>query len=61
MADSPADIIGLRQGDLINSINGENIKDLSAYYKLLREKTAKELWFGFTRGESTLETLKYKR
>jgi S1-C subfamily serine protease len=61
MADSPADIIGLRQGDLINSINGETIKDLPSYYKLLREKTGKELWFGFTRGESTLETLKYKR
>jgi len=61
MADSPADIIGLRQGDLINSINGESIKDLPAYYKLLREKTVKELWFGFTRGESALETLKYKR
>jgi len=61
MADSPADIIGLRQGDLLNSINGENIKDLPAYYKLLREKTGKELWFGFTRGETTLETLKYKR
>jgi Do/DeqQ family serine protease len=58
---SPAGIIGLRQGDLINSINGENIKDLSAYFKLLREKTAKELWFGFTRSESALETLKYKR
>jgi len=61
LADSPADVIGLREGDLINTINGENIKDLAAYYKLLREKTAKELWFGFTRGESTLETLKYKR
>jgi Do/DeqQ family serine protease len=60
-SDSPADIIGLRQGDLINAINGENIRDLPAYYKLLREKTGNELWFGFTRGGSTLETLKFKR
>jgi Do/DeqQ family serine protease len=61
IADSPADVIGLRQGDLINSLNGENIKDLAAYYKMLREKAGKELWFGFTRSESELETLKYKR
>jgi Do/DeqQ family serine protease len=61
IADSPAQIIGLQQGDLINAINGENIRDLAAYYKLLREKTSSELWFGFTRGNSTLETLKFKR
>ncbi|MCL2763475.1 MAG: Do family serine endopeptidase [Treponema sp.] len=61
LTNSPADIIGLRQGDLITSINGENIKDLPAYYKLLREKTAKELWFGITRGGSSLETLRFKR
>ncbi|MDR0315500.1 MAG: Do family serine endopeptidase [Treponema sp.] len=58
---SPADIIGLRQGDLITAVNGENIRDIAAYFRLLREKTARELWFGFTRGESTLETLKFKR
>jgi Do/DeqQ family serine protease len=61
IADSPAQIIGLQQGDLINAINGENIRDLPAYYKLLREKTGNELWFGFTRSGSALETLKFKR
>jgi S1-C subfamily serine protease len=61
IADSPADIVGLRQGDLLNSVNGENINDMSAYFKLLREKTGKELWFGLTRSGSGLETLKYKR
>lgn len=61
ISDSPADIIGLRQGDLINAINGEAIKDLAGFFKLLREKTDRELWFGFTRGESPLETLKFKR
>jgi S1-C subfamily serine protease len=58
---SPADIVGLRQGDLLYSINGEDFKDLSSYYKLLREKTSKELWFGFTRSGSDLESLKFKR
>jgi Do/DeqQ family serine protease len=61
ISDSPADIIGLRQGDLINAINGETVRDLAAYYKILREKTARELWFGITRSGSTLETLKFKR
>jgi Do/DeqQ family serine protease len=58
---SPADVIGLSQGDRIVSVNGEEVKDLASFYRLLREKTGRELWFGFIRGESTLETLKYKR
>jgi Do/DeqQ family serine protease len=59
--ESPAHIIGLRQGDLINSVNGETCNDIRAFYRLLREKTTAELWFGFTRGSSELETLKFKR
>jgi Do/DeqQ family serine protease len=61
IADSPADIIGLRQGDRITGINGEDVRDLAAFYRLLREKTDKELWFDFIRGDAPLETLKYKR
>jgi Do/DeqQ family serine protease len=58
---SPADIIGMRQGDLINAVNGENIRDLRGYYNVLREKTRSELWFGYTRSSSTLESPKIKR
>jgi len=58
---APADIVGLRRGDRIISVNGENVNDLAAFYKVLREKTASELQFGILRGESTLETLKFKR
>jgi len=57
---SPADIVGLRQGDRITAINGQNINDIASFYKALRDKPA-ELWFGIERGESTLETLKFKR
>jgi Do/DeqQ family serine protease len=58
---SPADIVGLKQGDLITAVNGENVNDIAAFFKVLREKTATELWFGITRGESTLESLRFKR
>jgi S1-C subfamily serine protease len=61
VADSPADIIGLKQGDIVTGINGERVRDLQAFYRLLRDNTSKELWFNFSRGDSTLETLKFKR
>ena len=61
LSDTPADIVGLRQGDIIFAVNGENIKDIAEYYKVLREKTSSELWFSFTRSSSSLESLKFKR
>ncbi|MDR0399927.1 MAG: Do family serine endopeptidase [Treponema sp.] len=61
LQDSPADIIGLRRGDVITGINGQTIRDLRTFYRLLRDNTARELWFNFNRGGSTLETLKFKR
>ncbi|MDR0567701.1 MAG: Do family serine endopeptidase [Spirochaetaceae bacterium] len=59
--ETPAAIIGLQRGDLITGINGEPIKDIAGFYKLLREKTDKELWFNVVRGTANLETLKFKR
>jgi S1-C subfamily serine protease len=61
LADSPADVIGLRRGDLITGINGEAVRDLQGFYRLLRDNTSRELWFTFSRGGSSLETLKFKR
>jgi Do/DeqQ family serine protease len=58
---SPADIVGLRQGDRIISINGENVRDMAAFFRVLRERTASELWFGIQRGEAALESLRFKR
>jgi Do/DeqQ family serine protease len=58
---SPADIVGLRQGDLITAVNGEAVNDVGAFFKVLREKTATELWFTITRGDSTIESLRFKR
>jgi Do/DeqQ family serine protease len=58
---SPADIVGLRQGDMVISVNGENVGDIAAFYRVLREKTSGELWFGIQRGGSSLESLRFKR
>jgi len=58
---SPAEIVGLRQGDLITAVNGENVEDIAAFFRVLREKTGSELWFGLRRGETTLESLRFKK
>ena len=58
---SPSDIMGIRQGDRISSVNGETVNDIASFYKVLREKTNQELWFGIIRNDSTLESPKFKR
>jgi Do/DeqQ family serine protease len=61
LADSPAAIVGLRQGDRILRISGETVADVASFYRLLREKADKELWFEIARGDATLESLRFKR
>lgn len=61
IAKSPAAVVGLLRQDLITSVNGERVRDLPSFYRVLREKAAKELWFDVKRGESNLETPRYKR
>jgi len=58
---SPADIIGIKQGDRITAVNGVTVNDIAAFYKVLRENTNTELWFGLLRNDSTVESLKFKR
>jgi S1-C subfamily serine protease len=61
ISESPAAIIGLQRGDRITAVNDTQVKDIAEFYKVLREKTSKELWFSFIRGDSTLDSLKFKR
>jgi len=61
IAQSPAEVVGVRQGDRIISVNGETVNDLASFYKVLREKTSNELWFGIIRGDATLESVRFKR
>jgi Do/DeqQ family serine protease len=59
--ESPADIIGLKRGDVITGINGQPVKDLAAFFLVLRDKTNQELWFNIIRGSSNMETMRFKR
>ncbi|MCL1954671.1 MAG: PDZ domain-containing protein [Brevinematales bacterium] len=58
---SPADIVGLRQSDIITAVNGVKVNDTAAFFKTLREKTDSELWFEIQRGEAVLESLRFKK
>jgi Do/DeqQ family serine protease len=58
---SPAEIVGLANRDVITAINGEPVRDAASFYKALREKTARELWFEVRRGATTVESMKVKR
>ncbi|GMO44007.1 MAG: Do family serine endopeptidase [Termitinemataceae bacterium] len=58
---TPAAIIGLQRQDIIIAVNDEKVNNLSDFYRVLREKATKELWIQVRRGDSDLETMKYKR
>jgi Do/DeqQ family serine protease len=61
LPESPAAIVGLQRGDLINSINDMPVYDMNQFYKALRENATKELRFGFVRSGTELESLKFQR
>jgi Do/DeqQ family serine protease len=58
---SPANVIGIKQGDRITAVNGVTVADIAAFYKVLRENTNTELWFGLLRGDAVVESMKFKR
>uniref|UniRef100_A0A7C3I3L4 DegQ family serine endoprotease n=1 Tax=Gracilinema caldarium TaxID=215591 RepID=A0A7C3I3L4_9SPIR len=58
---SPAAVMGLQRGDIIVGVNGENAKTLPDFFRLLNDKAKKDLWFEVQRGDTTLETMRYKR
>jgi Do/DeqQ family serine protease len=61
IARTPAATVGLQRQDIITAVNGEKVTDLASFFKVLREKAGKELWFDVKRGDSNLETPKFKR
>jgi Do/DeqQ family serine protease len=61
IAETPAAIIGLQRGDRITHINDTPVRDLVSFYRVLRENTSRELWFTFIRGETTLDSLRFRR
>ncbi|MDR2073310.1 MAG: Do family serine endopeptidase [Spirochaetaceae bacterium] len=58
---SPAAVVGVTRQDIITAINGERVRDIASFYRIMREKAGREIWFDVQRGDSTLETPKYKR
>jgi len=58
---SPAAVMGLQRGDIIVGVNGESAKTLPDFFRLLNDKSKKDLWFEVQRGDTTLETMRYKR
>ena len=61
MDETPANIIGMQRGDRIIAINDTTVNDLASFYRVLNEKTDRELWFTLIRGENTLESMKFRR
>ena len=59
--ETPANVIGILRGDRITAVNDTPVKNLAEFYKVLREKTDRELWFSFIRGTSNLDSLKFRR
>jgi Do/DeqQ family serine protease len=58
---SPAAIIGVQRGDRILEVNGKQVKDFADFYRFLREATERELRFSFIRGDTELESLKFRK
>ena len=58
---SPAAIINLQRGDMITAVNDIPVRDLSSFYRALRENASKEFWVSIVRGDAKLDTMKYKR
>ncbi|MDR2841702.1 MAG: Do family serine endopeptidase [Spirochaetaceae bacterium] len=58
---TPSAVIGLQRQDIIIAVNDQPVNTLSDFYKVLREKASKELWFDIQRQDHELETMRFKR
>ncbi|MCX7949451.1 MAG: Do family serine endopeptidase [Treponemataceae bacterium] len=61
IAKSPAAIMGVQRGDRVVGVNGESVKTLFDFYRILNDRTKKDLYFEVIRGDTRLETMRYKR
>jgi len=51
---SPADVAGLRAGDLIEKVSGKEVKTLPEFYKALNNAGSKEIMFAIQRQDTNL-------
>ena len=42
---SPSDIVGFRSGDIVKKINGRNVRDVAEFYRLLNDRSKRQLMF----------------
>ena len=61
IAETPSAVLGIQRGDIITAINDTPVRDPASFYRTLREKTDRELWFTYVRGGNTLDTHKFRR
>jgi Do/DeqQ family serine protease len=59
---TPGAIVGLRRGDRITAINNTQIRDMASFYRVLRENADRgEVWFTYIRGETTSDSLRFRK
>jgi len=58
---TPAAIVGLQVGDRITAINDTPVRDMASFYRVLRENANREIWFTYIRGESTSDSLSFRK
>ena len=64
LPDSPARTMGMQRGDRITAISDVPVSDLISFYRVLREvrdRTDGMLWFSYIRGDSNLESPRFRR
>ncbi len=60
-AKSPAAAMGVQRGDLVAAVNGVPVTTLTDFFRTINEKAQKEIWFEVARGDTKLETMRFKR
>ena len=60
-AKSPADVIGLRPGDIITAVNDKSISTVGEFYRYLNDPAARKIDFTVLRDNQTLTTMKFDK
>jgi Do/DeqQ family serine protease len=56
---SPASVMGVKTGDILQKVNDKEVNTLNAFYSAINDKSVKKLTFTVLRDGQTLDTLAY--